>query len=410
VVAAFLAFPLWFVLGLGAFVWPIVAVPMLFHLLSKRRVEAPRGFGVWLMFLGWMLISGLQVGTAPRGIVFLYRAALYASATVLFVYVYNLGPGAGRRIASVMAWFFVIVTAGGYVGLMFPAVTFQTLTETFVPKALLANEWLHTLVHVRFAQVQSLVYGTQAVSRPSAPFVYTNEWGSNAALLLPFAIASAVGPRSVLRLAARVAIVLCVVPLALSGNRGAWVSIVLALAYAAVRLAARGRPRLLVWTIVAGLLAGILIVSSSIGTVLEQRAVHPESNRGRLALYHEAVVGVGESPVFGFGGPKISPENPNAPAVGTHGQLWTVLYSHGIPGAVFYMGFLLLALWRTRKAPGVLGFWLNVTIFIVLIQSVFYDALPTQAHVVMVAAALAWRKADDPVPSPARVAIGQGVA
>ena len=396
IAAAFLGLPLWFLLGLGAFVWPLVAIPMVFHLMRTDRVELPRGFGVWLMFLGWMLISGLQVGTAQRGLVFAYRAALYGSATVMFVYVFNLKPGAARRVAATMTWFFAIVVAGGYLGLAFPAAQLNTLVEGLLPKSLLANQWLHTLVHVRFAQVQALVYGATPVSRPSAPFAYTNEWGANAALLMPFAIATAIGARSALRSVARASIVLSVVPVLLSGNRGSWLSIVLALSYVSVRLAIRGRPALLAWMIVAGAVAGLAVLGSSVGHVVEQRAVHPASNRGRVALYEQSIAGVSESPVLGFGGPKISADNPNAPAVGTHGQLWTVLYGHGVPGAIFYIGFLVLALWRTRDAPGALGLWLHVVILIGIVQSVFYDALPSQLHVMMVAAALAWPRATRP--------------
>ncbi len=41
-------------------------------------------------------------------------------------------------------------------------------------------------VHPRFADVQDIL--GYPVSRPSAPFIYTNDWGGNFALLIPFVI------------------------------------------------------------------------------------------------------------------------------------------------------------------------------------------------------------------------------
>ena len=39
----FVGFPFWWVLGLGGFVWPIVAVPMLLSLLRRKQVFTPPG-------------------------------------------------------------------------------------------------------------------------------------------------------------------------------------------------------------------------------------------------------------------------------------------------------------------------------------------------------------------------------
>ena len=52
VLTATVAFmPLWWALGLAAFIWIIAAVPMAWILLHRTPVRAPRGFGVFLLFL-----------------------------------------------------------------------------------------------------------------------------------------------------------------------------------------------------------------------------------------------------------------------------------------------------------------------------------------------------------------------
>jgi O-antigen ligase len=86
-------------------------------------------------------------------------------------------------------------------------------------------------------------------------------------------------------------------------------------------------------------------------------------------------------------------------SAGTHGQLWTILVSQGIPGLVFFVGWLLWALWKAsrRLPPGHPGdpavrFWCEVAIFVAIIQMPYYDLLPWGLPIAMTAAALAWRE------------------
>ena len=58
--ALFGAFPIWWALGLSSLIWVLAAVPMLVRLLARGRVRVPKGFGLWLAFLFWMLLSATQ--------------------------------------------------------------------------------------------------------------------------------------------------------------------------------------------------------------------------------------------------------------------------------------------------------------------------------------------------------------
>jgi hypothetical protein len=111
------------------------------------------------------------------------------------------------------------------------------------------------------------------------------------------------------------------------------------------------------------------------------------------ALEHVAVVGRGHDP---YGAPVLVEGNLSA---GTHGQLWTIVVSQGLPGLLFFTAWLLWAWWRAKRRlpaghPGdrVLRFWCEVTIFIALVQMPYYDLLPWGLAIAMVAAALAWRE------------------
>ena len=95
VAIAFVGFPLWWLLGLGDMAWPLFALVMFLVLARTKRLRAPRGFGMWMLFLIWMLCSMIQLDEFVRVIGFMYRFSLYMAATVIFIYVYMTWPSAG---------------------------------------------------------------------------------------------------------------------------------------------------------------------------------------------------------------------------------------------------------------------------------------------------------------------------
>jgi O-antigen ligase len=399
----FVGFPLWWVLGLGGFIWLILAVPMLLAL-AGGPIRAPRGFGLWLGFLLWMVASALKLDSSERMIGFAFRAGLYLSATVVFLYVYNasrrtLPP---RRVALIMAAFWIVVVAGGFLGLRFPEGHFSTPMEKLLPGGLLANELVHDLVHPSLAQVDEL---GRVTPRPQAPFPYTNQWGANFALLLPFVLLALTQVRGGSRRGLIVlALLLSLVPVFLSLNRGLWVSLGFGLVYAALRFAARGRLKALLAVLLLVAVAGQVAVVLPLNELLH--GTKKESNEGRLGLYQEAVEGTLQSPLLGYGAPRPS-DTPYAPSVGTQGQLWMVLFSHGFPGLMLFLAWFIWAAWRTRGAETPVRLWTHVILVIVIVQLPFYGMLPAAIYVVMVAAAVslregeAWSRIATPSPSTA---------
>ena len=385
--ALFAGFPLWWALGMGGFIWPLLAVPMMAALVVRPDLRMPRGTGLWILFLVWVLLSAIQLDELSRGFVFAYRFSLYLSAGVVFLYIYNSPRSAlpatkvGRALAAL--WVFIVV--GGFLGLIFQTFSFHSPTEMVMPRLLLADEWIHDMVHVDFAESVGL--------RPNAPFTYTNEWGANFALLSPFACLVLGGWQRRPTLMWPLLMAASLVPLMLSTNRGAWVSLGIGFAYAAVRLGLRGRRRALTGLLLLIGTIGVLLVATPLGRSLETSLSQRESTETRLSLYEQTKDAVLESPLFGYGAPRPS-RDATQPPLGTHGQLWMVTFSHGIPAALFYVTFLLMLFWRTRRGRSRIEFFANVTMVIALVQLPFYGALPAQIFVIMVTAALALRERD----------------
>jgi O-antigen ligase len=147
---------------------------------------------------------------------------------------------------------------------------------------------------------------------------------------------------------------------------------------------------------VASMILGVLFFVTPLGEIVMTRLQNGYGDAHRAELYSESLTLVRSSPVLGYGAPVLIEGNLSA---GTHGQLWTILVSQGVPGLLAFTGWLLWALWRSsrRLPPGhpgdpVVRFWCEVTIFVALIQMPYYDLLPWGLSIAMVAAAVAWRE------------------
>jgi xanthosine utilization system XapX-like protein len=392
VLALFGGFPVWWALGLSSVICIVAAVPMLAWLLARGRVRVPRGFGWWLAFLFWMLLSATQLDEARRWYAFSYRGVLYLSMTVMFVYVYNLPRTAmpTRRIVFALALFWATVILFGFAALAAPNFRITTPVALLLPEPLASSSYAQDLFNPKLAQVQTFI--GYALTRPAAPFTYTNEWGGSVGLLTPMALAAIGMLRSYLaRNAIRVLLVASLVPIVISANRGLWVGLAVGLVYAAVRVALRGNARALVAIVgfLALVAAGVLL--TPLDRYLTDRLAHQHSNERRESLADQAVAGALERPLLGFGGPRASSLTPNAPDIGTHGQVYLVMFSHGVPGIAFFLAWWLWVLWISRRAPTGPPLWCHVMLLVGVLEFAYYDMMPTQLHLMMVVAAVAWR-------------------
>jgi hypothetical protein len=110
-----------------------------------------------------------------------------------------------------------------------------------------------------------------------------------------------------------------------------------------------------------------------------------------MSVYQETIARVGESPLFGFGSPGSTDTSLAFSNLGTHGQVFTLVYSYGIPAVACFAAWLLYSFWRMARRRSIVCFWASVCMLIVIVELGYYNFMPTTLHVIMVAAALAWR-------------------
>ncbi len=426
--ALLVLYPLWWLLGLAAFAWMLFAVPMLVALLRRGSVRFPPWFLVWVAFLGVVVLGGLTVGvSAPdtlpisgggeRYITFALRLLHYLSVTVILIYAGNLSERElpRMRLVRMLGVLFITTVAGGLVGMLAPRLEFASPMERLLgsgPVNLLvpgpslgANQFVQQLTHVSFAQTQEIL-GTP---RPSAPFEFANSWGTNYAMLLGwFVLAFVLAGTRRTRWIGMVLIALSVIPVIYSQNRGMWLGLMLVVPYLVVRLALLGRYRLVMACVALTLgFAGLVAVTPALGGVVTNRVATPHSDEIRSSLARQSIQAALNSPVVGYGTTRTTIGSERSAAIGatvdcpkcgnrvigSTGQLWFLLISHGILGTSLYLLFFAQAVvryWRDQSWLGIVGVQV---LLLSLFFSLFYSALVSPLVIAMLSLAVLWRGA-----------------
>lgn len=376
-VVIFAGLPLWWVLGLMQVMFFAMTVPMLFHLVRRRDLVAPKGLGLWLLLLVWiaggvLVLQADAPGAVPgssmsRYLTFSYRLGWYLIGTVVLLYVINSRRFlTTERIARALSWLFVALLGGGILGVSMPTLEFPSLLEVLLPRGISSNGFVSSLIHPQVAQVHTFLGYEEP--RPSAPFAYTNEWGLAIALSLPFFIISWWRRRGLWRWMVPVLLAAALVPIVSSMNRGLWLALVVMAVFATVMVALRGNLTF-VAVIVSGLAAAaVLVATSPLATVVVERLNTPHSNEGRTNLGTLAVESTAQgSPLLGFGTTRDVQGNFTSiaggatdqcpacapPALGTQGQLWLLIFGAGFVGTALFISFVLgqvLRNYRTGSA------------------------------------------------------------
>jgi hypothetical protein len=275
---------------------------------------------------------------------------------------------------------------------LFPAAAFHTPVERLIPASLAANDYIRDMTYARFSEIQDFL--GYPLGRPSTFFTYTNGWGSGFGLLVPFAVAALVETKSrALKRLLATTLVLSVVPVVVSLNRGLWIGLLVATVYTVFRFLAsrnaRGAVRLL---LVMGLL-GVGVAVSPLGGLIAERLAHGDSNAARASLYHETFSRVSSSPIIGYGAPRPAEGSSYLDSVGTQGQVLYLVFSHGYPGLLLFFGWLLHALWRTAAGRSPAARAGHVALLVAAVQAPFYG-LQMQMFIIMAGAAMALREVD----------------
>jgi O-antigen/teichoic acid export membrane protein len=415
--------PLWWALGLGDYMFILLAIPMAARLYAwsahgNRKIRVPPGFGLWLLFLLVVVVGvATLAATAPgtlaspvtnRIISYSVRTAGYLADTALLLFAGNLTERElpRQRLAWLLGLVALYTIAGGLGGVFFAHFHFTSPLAAIVPGRLQANNLvLQQQLHPALAQLQS-VLGTSG--RPDAPFAYTNEWGNCLALLLPWLIARWwFGGTRRQRMIAVAGVVIGIIPIIYSLDRGLWIGLIFAVGYLGFRLAAQGRLAVLGGLVTALVLAAILIGVTPLQGMISQRLGNGASNARRGSLAVAATVDAVSSPLVGYGDTRHQQGSVQSLTVGRstkcptcgngtiggNGQLWLLLICDGFVGAALYIGFFAYGFWRYRRDTTPFGLAGVLVLLLTFIFMFSYTATGAPLGIAMFSYVMLWRNA-----------------
>lgn len=377
-------FPLWWALGLGELIFPIAGAAMLWDLSRQRSVVVPRTFALYAAFIVAVAASGLMLDRPSAALGWLTRTLQYAGVGAILPYCLTHR----RHITSVrmlrsLVWLWIAGVTGGVAALLLGPLSFPTPMKLILPGGIAQNPFVFEQVNPSLADVDGFLGFTSV--RPKAPFTYTNGWGAALGLLFPAAAYASVRNIGIPRWLVRITVAVGAIPIVFSLNRGLWVSIAAGCAYGSVLLVRRHGSRIIVGLIIAAVIAAGVIAVSPLGSLIQQRAETGHSDEDRAELYVEVIDKLKDSPFFGYGGPRATEDGP---PLGTHGQLWIVLFSYGLVGAVLYFGFIAVSLLESAGGRSENELVAHTILVVSGIQVFFYGHVPQQLAIIFAAIAI----------------------
>jgi O-antigen ligase len=385
--------PVAYFVGFSSLVWIIPAFAFGIPMLARRSLRVPGMIVPLVALVAWIPFSALQLDGFNSMPVFFYRFLIWVSTVAGFLWLCNTPTSKvpTDRIVRMLGVLWIVLVGFGFLAILFSSLAMPSPLQMVLPGALKSNAFIYDLTVIRFAELQTFLTG--AVPRPAAPLPATNGWGSTLGLLLPFFVLSWLNaPSAKRRLAGWIICALAVIPIAVSTNRGLWLSIIVALVYFSFRRLLRGDARPMFGVAILAGLALALVLFTPLATVVTARLDNSEaSNDTRQNVYKDAFEGTKESPLFGNGAPASQDPKSFAPPVGTHGLIWYVMFCHGFPALAMLLIALGTLFAATLLARTPTALWAHITILVCITQIPYYGLLP-QIVVIGLAAGICWRE------------------
>ncbi|MEV0726144.1 O-antigen ligase family protein [Micromonospora purpureochromogenes] len=384
--AMFALVPLWWALGAFYLGWSVFGVVLLALLVTRGRVALPPGSAAWLVFLTLVLLSATRLDRATAYLTFGLRFGFLATALVVCVYVHTLVRDGTRwdRVLRPLGWYWLGVVALGWLAVLMPTFALTTPVEMALPHSISGERFIQALTHVRANEFNP--QSRTPIYRTAAPYPYTNNWGTAYALLVPCVLAYLTSVRTGrFRVALWVSLPLSVVPAFMTLNRGMFLGLGAGLLYLGLRALVRGNARLIVS--IGGLVVLVWVVSLVVPVqeMIDARVSSTDTNVDRMDLYVRTWQAVERSPLLGYGAPKSVDTTLAEEPLGTQGLIWQILYSHGIPALVLFLGWLVLVARRLAAAVSPAGHWLSTVPVIALVVIPVYAYIDPNLSVIFFA-------------------------
>ena len=390
--------PVWWVLGGLYLLWPVFALVLAVILLTHGRVRTPMGVTVWLVMIAIILVSATRMDRLTGFFMYGLRLGFIVGALIVYLYVYNaLRAGMEwERLFRPLCFFWLGMIALGWIGVFSPQFSFTTPFEMALPDVITSDEGAHAILHSHATEFNPR--SLNPYYRTAAPFPYTNNWGTAFAFLVPCVVAYLASVRTGwLRTVLLVTAPFALVPAFLTLNRGMFIGLGAGLLYLGMRALMRGDVRLIGSIIGVAVIGWIVTLFIPVTDLISNRVENTDSTSDRADLYVQTMAAVVKSPLLGYGAPRLVDTTHGAEPLGTQGQMWMMMYSHGIPALLLFVLFFAMIAWRLSAAVSAPGKWLSVVPVIALVVTPFYGFTDLNLTLLFYAFGLAMAAVDGPV-------------
>jgi hypothetical protein len=393
--------PLWWVLGGLYLFWPLLALVLAVVMLTHGRIATPMGVTAWLLLIAIVVVSVTRLDRVTALFMFGLRLGFMIGALVVYVYVYN-AVRAGvpwERVFRPLCFFWLGMIALGWIGVVAPRFGITTPVEMLLPDSITADRGVRALVHSHATEFNP--QSRNPYFRTSAPYPYTNNWGTGFAILVPCMVAYLSSVRTGwLRTVVIVSLPFALVPAFLTLNRGMFIGLGAGLLYLGGRALLRGDVRLIGSIAGVAALAWVVTLFIPVTDLISNRVENTDSTSDRADIYAQTLAAAAKSPLLGYGAPRMVDTTHATEPLGTQGQIWMMMYSHGFPALLLFLAFFALVAWRLGAAVSTAGRWLSAVPVIALVVTPFYGYSDINLTVMFYAFGLAMAAVDGPVNRP----------
>ncbi|AGL14927.1 hypothetical protein L083_1417 [Actinoplanes sp. N902-109] len=390
--------PLWWALGGLYLFWPAFTVVLGVVLLSRGRLRMPTGWSLWLMLIGLMVVSATQMEKLVGFFMYGLRLSFVVSAFLVYLYVYNAARNgtSWKKLFQPLMVFWLSVVLLGWLGVLMPRFSLNTPVAMLLPEGISGERMVQALTHVHATEFSAT--SRNPYYRTAAPFPYTNNWGTAFAILVPCVVAYLSSVREgLLRKIVIGSLPLSLVPAFLTLNRGMFVGLGAGLLYLGLRALMRGDVRVIASILGVALLGWVVTLFVPVMDLITNRVENTQSTRDRADLYWQTLHAVLHSPLLGYGAPRSVDTTTGAEPLGTQGQLWLIMFSHGLPALIIFLLIFVLAARRLSVAVSAAGKWLSIIPIITLTLTPFYGYSDPNMSVMFFGIGLAMAAVDGPV-------------
>lgn len=366
---ALLLLPLWWVMGVEQFIWPIIfgiaAVKVLYF--QRLRLIAGSSLRWFALFIVAVIISGFFVNETFRLLTYARNLGAFVAGFLALLVISNRArtwKSIDKVLDAVLILMFLAGLAGllGMMNIWRPAI--QSVIGQLLPASVTSTNYGQTIAIREWGDF-SWFAGLGLYFRVSSFFLFSNHYSSALIYVIPFFFMKMGQTRGLGKVLIALAIVMLALNLIYTTGRVATLSLLAGALYYAMFHSTHRRPLRALISLGLTLALVLILFSATLeltsgfkqGGVISQTAEAVDAftyARGegsfinRFGVYGATLQGFLQRPLFGWGTER-DVEGLNIPA-GSHSEYLAALYRQGLLGLIALAG-LLISAWRATRPP-----------------------------------------------------------